>query len=151
MGKCWKTSAYRAIFEGSGKNGKFPEFSPACFPSASPVGLANAEAHEAFVDSPPANRDVVLWDDDLARFGLRVKPSGAMTYVVQYRNSSGRTRKLALGRVGVLTPEEARQRARKALGESPMAATRQRPGMQLAGHDGGRRSATTTCATPSAA
>ena len=39
-----------------------------------------------------------------------------LTLVVQYRNSAGRTRKLALGRVGVLTPDEARQRARKALG-----------------------------------
>lgn len=81
-----------------------------------------------FVDTVrPTGRDVVLWDDDLERFGLRVKPSGAMTYVVQYRNLAGRTRKLALGRVGVLTPEEARQRARKALGrvadgEDPSAA-----------------------------
>jgi integrase len=70
-----------------------------------------------FVDTVmPSDRDVVLWDDDLARFGLRVKPSGAMTYVVQYRNTAGRTRKLALGRVGVVTPDEARQRALKALG-----------------------------------
>jgi integrase len=37
--------------------------------------------------------------------------------VVQYRNSAGRTRKLALGKVGVLTPETARQQARIALGE----------------------------------
>jgi integrase len=71
-----------------------------------------------FVDSvKPGHRDIVLWDDDLPRFGLRVKPSGAITYVVQYRNSAGRTRKLALGRVGVLTPDEARRKARKALGE----------------------------------
>ena len=71
-----------------------------------------------FIDTlAPTNRDIVLWDDDLARFGVRVKPSGAMTYVVQYRNSAGRTRKLALGRVGVLTPDEARQRAGKALGK----------------------------------
>ncbi len=70
-----------------------------------------------FVDSVrPTERDIVLWDDELPRFGLRVKPSGAMTYVVQYRNSVGRTRKLALGRVGVLTPDEARQQARKNLG-----------------------------------
>jgi len=69
-----------------------------------------------FVDSvKPSSRDVLLWDDELARFGLRVKPSGAMTYVVQYRNRAGRTRRLALGRVGVLTPEEARRRAVKAL------------------------------------
>ena len=71
-----------------------------------------------FIDSvTPGHRDVVLWDDELPRFGLRVKPSGALTYVVQYRNSGGRTRKLALGRVGVLTPDEARRRARKALGD----------------------------------
>jgi integrase len=69
-----------------------------------------------FVDRvPPSTRDIVYWDSELPRFGLRVKPSGARTFIVQYRNAAGRTRKLALGRVGVLTPEEARQRARKAL------------------------------------
>ena len=70
-----------------------------------------------FVDAlKPVKRDTLYRDDDLSGFALRAKPSGARTWVVQYRNSAGRTRKLALGRVGVLTPEEARQRARKALG-----------------------------------
>src|SRR6202040_3110937 len=64
----------------------------------------------------PVERDTLYRDDDLTGFALRVKPSGARTWVVQYRNTAGRTRKLALGRVGVLTPDEARQRARKALG-----------------------------------
>jgi hypothetical protein len=69
-----------------------------------------------FVDSVTAsNRDIVLWDALLPRFGLRVKPSGAMTYVVQYRNSAGRTRKLALGRVGELTPDQARNLAQDRL------------------------------------
>ena len=71
-----------------------------------------------FVDSvKPIGRDVVHWDDELPRFGLRVKPSGAMAYVVQYRNALGRTRKLALGRVGELTPTEARDMAQDALGD----------------------------------
>ena len=70
-----------------------------------------------FVDAlKPVQRDTLYRDDDLSGFALRAKPSGARTWVVQYRNSAGRTRKLALGRVGVLTPDEARQRARKALG-----------------------------------
>ncbi len=72
-----------------------------------------------FVDAlKPVARDTLYRDTDLAGFALRAKPSGARTWVVQYRNSSGRTRKLALGRVGVLTPDEARQRARKALVEA---------------------------------
>jgi integrase len=70
-----------------------------------------------FVDAlKPVQHDTLYRDEDLSGFALRAKPSGARTWVVQYRNSAGRTRKLALGRVGVLTPDEARQRARKALG-----------------------------------
>ena len=71
-----------------------------------------------FVDAlKPVTRDTLYRDDELSGFALRAKPTGVRTWVVQYRNSAGRTRKLALGRVGVLTPDEARQRARKALGQ----------------------------------
>jgi len=65
----------------------------------------------------PVERDTLFRDSELSGFALRAKPSGALTWVVQYRNSAGRTRKLALGKVGVLTPEAARQQARIALGE----------------------------------
>jgi integrase len=71
-----------------------------------------------FVDAlRSVTRDTLHRDADLPGFALRIKPSGVRTWVVQYRNSAGRTRKLALGRVGVLTPEEARQRARKTLSD----------------------------------
>ena len=70
-----------------------------------------------FVDAlKPVQQDTLYRDADLKGFALRAKPSGARTWLVQYRNSAGRTRKLALGKVGVLTPDEARQRAVKALG-----------------------------------
>jgi integrase len=71
-----------------------------------------------FVDSlKPVKKDTLYRDSDLKGFGLRVKPTGTRTWVVQYRNQAGRTRKLALGKAGVLTPDEARQKARQRLGE----------------------------------
>ena len=56
----------------------------------------------------PAGRDVFMWDSGdgaLKGFGVRMKPSGAASYLVQYRTREGRTRRLVLGKVGVLTPE----------------------------------------------
>ena len=68
----------------------------------------------------PAGRDVFCWDAGdgaLKGFGVRLKPSGAASYLVQYRNKECRTRRLVLGRVGELTPDEARQLAADSLKE----------------------------------
>jgi hypothetical protein len=72
----------------------------------------------------PEAADVFLWDDLLPGFGVRMKPSGSRSYLVQYRNRHGRTRRVTLGRHGVLTAEQARDRARQMLaavrrGEDP--------------------------------
>jgi hypothetical protein len=48
-------------------------------------------------------------------FGVRVKGHGARSCYVQYRNTGGQPKRLTIGRVGVLTPEEARREARKTL------------------------------------
>jgi integrase len=64
---------------------------------------------------PRASGDVFAWDALLPGFGLRVLPSGRKTYLIQYRDQHGRTRRYALGAHGVLTPEQARALAQDAL------------------------------------
>ncbi len=75
---------------------------------------------------PKPGRDVFAWDSEPRGFGVRVKPSGVKTFLIQYRNDEGRTRRLVLGQYGALTPEAARDLARKKLtavaeGEDPSA------------------------------
>lgn len=61
------------------------------------------------------DRDVFAWDNELRGFGVRAKPSGVKTFLIQYRNVEGRTRRLVLGQYGALTPEAARGLAREKL------------------------------------
>jgi integrase len=82
--------------------------------------MQNRRITKRLVDSlKPTGQDHFVWDDALAGFGVRVQPAGAKSYVVKYRAGSGRrapTRRVTLGRVGTLTPDEARTLARKTLG-----------------------------------
>jgi integrase len=72
-----------------------------------------------YVDAliPATGRDRFEWDSDLKGFGLRLKPSGAGAFIVQYRTPQGRTRRFAFAKIGTLAPEEARTKARRLLAE----------------------------------
>ena len=55
-------------------------------------------------------KDVVFWDRGLPGFGVRVYPSGSRVYVVQCR-SGGKSRRVTLGRHGVISADQARRKA----------------------------------------
>ena len=57
------------------------------------------------------------WDQELRGFGVQVMPSGLKSFILQYRNREGRSRRRVLGRFGVMTVEEARIEARILLGK----------------------------------
>jgi len=63
---------------------------------------------------------MIIWDDEIPGFGLRIGPTGAKTFVVRYRaEGGGRTapqRLMSIGRYGVLTPDQARKKAKAVFG-----------------------------------
>jgi integrase len=75
---------------------------------------------------PAGVPDRIFFDEDLPRFGVRVRAGGSRTWVVQY-GIGGKERKLPLGPVTALDPSKARALAkdllaRVRLGEDPLAA-----------------------------
>ncbi|HOP18468.1 MAG TPA: site-specific integrase [Amphiplicatus sp.] len=62
----------------------------------------------------PLAKAYILWDSDLAGFGLRVSPSGAKAYIASYRVGVGRgakQRRVSIGRSSAMTCEAARREA----------------------------------------
>ncbi|TPJ13733.1 site-specific integrase [Mesorhizobium sp. B2-7-3] len=82
------------------------------------VGVALTKRVVDFADK--RDRRYFIWDSELSGFGLRVEMSGAKTFVVRYRaEGGGRTaaqRFVTIGRLGTLTPEQARKQAKIVLG-----------------------------------
>lgn len=66
---------------------------------------------------PDPARESYLWDTALAGFGVRMLPSGKASFILKYRTRTGRARKMAIGRIGTITPDEARREAIKALAD----------------------------------
>jgi integrase len=64
-------------------------------------------------------REFTIWDDVITGFGVRVRTTGAKSYVVVYRAGAGRgapVRRYTIASVGKITPERARARAKLILG-----------------------------------
>lgn len=72
-----------------------------------------------FVESilPDQKTTLKYWDSELKGFGIVILPSGRRTYCVQYRNQQRILKRLKIGVHGQLTTEEARELAKKRLGQ----------------------------------
>jgi integrase len=82
--------------------------------------MADRRITKRVVDSlKPRPNEFTVWDSKMPGFGVRVRPTGAMSYVVVYRAGSGRgapVRRYTIAGVGKTTPEGARGRAKSILG-----------------------------------
>ncbi len=80
---------------------------------------------------PDPKKTVLVWDDSLPGFGVRVLPSGKKSFFFFFRDDSGKQHRVSLGLFGVRTLEEAREAARVRLGQvaegkNPVAMERER-------------------------
>lgn len=69
----------------------------------------------------PPERDTVLWDASKEGFGVRATPAGAISFIVQYRNAQGRSRRLTIGSYGRYTIDKAKRAAKEMLGAAEAA------------------------------
>ena len=101
---------------------------PRCFPKALQMKTKlDARTVAAFTTLPGDKSEDFYWDDQLDRFGLRLRRGAGdrllRSWIVQYRRA-GATRRMTIGSADVLSPDQARTAARKVLakvdlGEDP--------------------------------
>ena len=75
---------------------------------------------------PDGKAELIVFDEDLPGFGLRIRAGGKRTWLAQYRLGT-KQRRLSLGSTDAVDPDEARRRAKAALarvslGEDPAVA-----------------------------
>ena len=79
-------------------------------PSSGTISRRSVEA------LPVPERETLFWDRELSGFGVRIYPSGAKVYLVQTR-SGGKSRRVTLGRHGVLSADQARRKAAQVIAD----------------------------------
>ena len=64
---------------------------------------------------PPGKAEAFFWDKGMSGLAVRAYPSGRRVWLCQYRDEHGRTRRVPLGKVGVVDVASAREAARETL------------------------------------
>jgi hypothetical protein len=70
------------------------------------------KANAAAVMVPQGKDEIVVWDDDIAGFGLRVRAGGSRGWIFRYRVGH-KQRVLSFGSASVITAQQAREQAIK--------------------------------------
>ena len=73
--------------------------------------MAKAKLTKRYVDAIDTTKPGLHWDSEITGFGINVMPSGQASYIFQYRNALGTSRRPTIGKVGSMTPDEARKAA----------------------------------------
>ena len=89
--------------------------------------MATHKLSKTVVDKLPIKSTVyIAYDDSLAGFGCRVTPKGARSWIVEYRPHGGgrgvAKKRITLGPVSLLTPDQARKVARDVLAKAHLGA-----------------------------
>lgn len=82
------------------------------------MATIHAKITKRFIDAlkPPAPGDeLFVFDTEVDCYGLRMQPSGKASYFILHGPKKGR--KFSVGKVGIDTPDEAREKARKVLAD----------------------------------
>src|SRR5262245_21276225 len=90
--------------------GCFPDVSPSRFWSL-PVRLTDQTIRR--LNPPARGGDSVVFDDAVLGFAIRIKASGARTFVLMYRRKSdGKQRRFTIGAFGAWNTTQAREEAK---------------------------------------
>ena len=68
---------------------------------------------------PSGKSELIVFDEDLAGFGLRLRAGGSAVWIAQYRVGA-KQRRVTLGRVATLDPDKARKAAREVLAKADL-------------------------------
>ena len=78
------------------------------------VAAHRAKLSKSVVDriEPPAEGNLIVWDEDTPGFGVIVSSRGVKSWLINYRTRDGRQRRLVIGRCDRLSADRARIDAR---------------------------------------
>lgn len=85
-----------------------------CFPK---VPMRFTQQNVRLVSLPAGKAELLVFDDDLPGFGVRLRGGGKRTWIVQYRIGE-KQRRVSLGRVEALDADKARREAKNVLSKA---------------------------------